>query len=105
MARRSYVQIKIDGEYKLVPKDEAHRYRPNKSAMIMPDIDPFVSPIDKSVIGGRAARREHMRKHGVIDVGNEKLKPGIKKDTGIDREGLRRELYHVYENVSQEGPR
>ena len=32
----------------------------------IPDIDPFVSPIDKTVIGSRSALRAHCRAHDVV---------------------------------------
>lgn len=43
---------------KLIPASE---YVPpsNRSAFIRADIGPFVSPIDKKVIGGRKQLREH----------------------------------------------
>ena len=103
MARKSFVQIKTDDGYKLVPKEERHLWRENKSASILPDMKPMKSPIDGEIISSRSAYRNHMRKHGVIDVGNEKLKPAKKQYRPDD--GLRRTLYNLYENVSQEGPR
>lgn len=36
--------------------------------MVMPDIEPFVSPIDQSVVSGRAALREHNKRHGVTNA-------------------------------------
>ena len=39
----------------------------------MPDIAPFISPIDYTEIRSRSALREHERKHGVRQVGD--LKP------------------------------
>ena len=42
---------------------------------IVKDIEPFISPITGEVIGSRTSRREHMRQHDVIEVGNEKPKP------------------------------
>jgi hypothetical protein len=33
---------------------------------ILPDIEPFVSPIDKSVIGSRSALRTHCKVHDVV---------------------------------------
>lgn len=104
MARKSYVQIKTeDGDYKLVPKDEVDKYR-RRSAEIMPDIEPFKSPIDGTIISSRSKYRDHMKRHGVIDVGNEKLNPGVKKKPKED-DGIIRELHNLWENVSQEGPR
>lgn len=70
MPRETYVLR--DGQ--LVPKHLA-KPLPGRSWNVMPDIEPFVSPIDNSVIGGRRQKREHMKAHGVIDVGNEKLEP------------------------------
>lgn len=34
----------------------------------MPDIEPFVSPVDGSVITGRKALREHNKKHDVTNA-------------------------------------
>ncbi len=34
----------------------------------MPDIEPFVSPVDGTTISGRAALREHNRLHNVTNV-------------------------------------
>jgi len=35
---------------------------------IMPDIEPFVSPVDGKVITGRRALREHNKKHDVTNI-------------------------------------
>jgi len=50
--------------FELVP---ASQYRPpaTKTHEIQADIEPFVSPIDKSVISSRAQLREHNRRHNV----------------------------------------
>ena len=37
----------------------------------MSDIQEFVSPIDKTVIGSRSQIREHERKHNVRQCGND----------------------------------
>lgn len=37
---------------------------------IMRDSDPFISPIDRSYISGRAARREHINRYDVIEAGD-----------------------------------
>jgi hypothetical protein len=81
MPRETYV-IR-DGQ--LVPKHLA-KPLPGKSWNIMSDIEPFVSPIDNQVVGGRRQKREHMKLHGVIDVGNDMgsqkardIPPGLKQ--------------------------
>lgn len=40
--------------------------------MIMPDLQPFVSPIDGKEVSGRAALREHDKRHGVTNVADYK---------------------------------
>lgn len=50
---------------KLVPK---HGGGPSPRIHIQGDYPDHVSPIDGAVIGGRAQRRDHMRRHDVIDA-------------------------------------
>lgn len=58
---------------KIVPKDEAgpHPLAGKRSVYVMSDIEPFVSVVDGSIIGSRTDRREHNRRNGVIDVGDD----------------------------------
>lgn len=44
---------------------------PLRSMHVMGDIQPFVSPIDKTVITSRSQVREHERKHNVYQIGND----------------------------------
>lgn len=61
-----------------------------RSFLVMPDIAPYVSTIDGSVITSRSRHREHLRAHGCIEVGNEKPKaPTHQWDVP---KGLRQEL-------------
>lgn len=39
----------------------------------VPDISPYRSVIDGSVINSRSSHRAHLRQHGCIEVGNERL--------------------------------
>ena len=51
---------------KFVPFDKFKRQsRPR--LQIIEDIEPFQSPIDQSVIGGRKQKRDHMKAHGVVE--------------------------------------
>ncbi len=38
---------------------------------IMRDVEPFRSPVDRSIIGSRSELREHNKRNGVFQVGNE----------------------------------
>lgn len=58
---------------KVLPKEEAgpHPLAAKRSIAVMRDLEPFVSPVDGTVIGSRTDRRAHNKRHGVIDVGND----------------------------------
>tara|TARA_Y100001951_G_scaffold19385_1_gene14489 strand:- start:5138 stop:5392 length:255 start_codon:yes stop_codon:yes gene_type:complete len=51
-----------------IPKKKKKRY---KSYQVMSDIQEFVSPIDRSVIGSRSQLRAHESRHGVKQIGND----------------------------------
>lgn len=38
-----------------------------KGPAVIGDLEPFQSPIDDSAINGRRQRREHMKRHGLVD--------------------------------------
>lgn len=60
------------------------------SAMVMPDIQPYQSVIDGSLITSRSRHREHLSAHGCIEMGNERPKPYQPVWTASD--GLKQEL-------------
>jgi hypothetical protein len=60
--RRSYVQV--DGV--LYEKGTEPKYESNDWPTIMPDLPDFVSPIDGTVVRGRAGLRDHCARHGVV---------------------------------------
>lgn len=62
------------------------------SASIMPDIQPYRSMVDGSRIGGRRQHRDHLRAHGVIEVGNEKMETKLAPPKDTRRERLREQL-------------
>lgn len=64
--RKSYVSV--NGEW--VPKDEYYANLPEPGVMIMPDIQPYRSMCDGSMITSRSKHREHLKVHGVVEVGN-----------------------------------
>jgi hypothetical protein len=43
------------------------------------DMTPFISVVDGSVVTSRSSHREHMRKHDLIEVGNERMPPRTEK--------------------------
>lgn len=104
MAKKSFVQINGQlyekaGDNSVVIAGEkwyciAGHWTPAGSLpaapMVMPDIQPYTSMIDGSLITSRSRHREHLRAHGCIEVGNEKPKPPVQEWTAT--KGLREEL-------------
>jgi hypothetical protein len=89
MARRSFIQI--DGKLyergvDVIPESETRR-----SASIAPDLPDFVSPIDGTVVSGRAGLRDHCRRHGVVPTADLKGLPPKKsvQEYRPDRAGIR----------------
>lgn len=66
---RRFIQIK--GELHEVSQDwtpePAHEYH------VVGDIDPYRSMVDGSIITSRSRHREHLKDHGVVEVGNDSL--------------------------------
>lgn len=63
MPRTSYVYC--EKQKRMVEKSEYYE-REERGPFIRGDIEPFVSPIDGTVIGSRSDLRSHMRKHDVV---------------------------------------
>jgi hypothetical protein len=62
----------------------------------------YVSPIDGAHIASKRAHRDHLKRHGVIELGNEKPKLGAFKPT-IPRESLKREMQQTLERMKSDG--
>lgn len=69
---------------------------------VLNDIDPYISQIDGSLITSRSQHREHLKAHGCIEVGNEKMEP--RKESWIEqkeqKEALRREIAARIDSIS-----
>lgn len=91
MTRKSWVQCPVT--LKLIPKDEYYSGARESGPFVIGDIDPYKSMITGEMINGRRQHREHLRQHGCIEVGNERMKP--KAPTPISREDIRRDLHRV----------
>lgn len=89
----------VDGVWTLIAKDGVYfgtqRQRVQSDfplPQIVRPLPEMVSPIDGEVITDRAQRREHMKKHGVVEAGDRKpmgyknpsfaLKRGLKLNEG-----------------------
>ena len=84
--KKQYVQI--NGE--LIEKIDY--YADPLAPIVMPDIQPYQSMADGSMITSRSQHRAHLRQHNCIEIGNEKMesRAPVVKDTR--REVLREQV-------------
>ena len=94
MARRSWVQINgrlYERGVDVIPEES------RRGPTVMGDLPDFVSPIDGTVVSGRAGLREHCRKHDVVPTADLKglptTPPRYEPDRAAIREEVRRQLY------------
>lgn len=67
--RKRYIQD--PATLKLVPAEEFYARQEINAPMVMPDIQPYRSMIDGTMITSRSEHRSHLRQHGCVEVGNE----------------------------------
>ena len=90
MAKQSFVQINGVLYDKSLPLPEGAG-ESTRSHTVMGDLPDFVSPIDGSVVSGRAGLREHCKKHGVVPTADLKGLPfkQANQEYQPDRAGIR----------------
>lgn len=74
-----------------------HAERSRRAFYIVPDINPYKSPITGEVITSRSKHRDHMRQHEVVEVGNERMKP--RKPTPMP--DVRRDIHQARQMLEQ----
>jgi hypothetical protein len=103
MPRASYVVR--DGH--LIPKHLAHRQHWQKkkekradlpAPYVMSDIKEFQSPIDGQQITTRSQLRQHLKDHGCIEIGNERIK-SPQRDEKAEREEIAKDIKDAIEMV------
>ena len=75
-----------EGERQWQLKQEMHA-RPPKVNYVIPDIQAYRSMATGEYIQSRSAHRAHLKQHGLIELGNERIKPPEQKpDPTIKRD-------------------
>lgn len=85
-----------DKQGKMIPKEEYYANNVKTEApMIMGDIQPYQSMVTGEEIASRSKHREHLRQHGLIEVGNETkyLENKPKQTDGKLKEMIARQVY------------
>jgi len=97
MARQSFVQINGKLYERGVDTFPEETNEARRSAVVRGDIPDFISPIDGTVVAGRAAMRDHCKRHDVVPTqelkGLPTERPQTAPDRGAIREAIRRQLY------------
>ena len=66
---------------------------------VIEDTKPYQSPLDGKWISSKSQHRKHMREHGVIEVGNEKLTRPISKP--YNPGNIKQDLAEAYDQLTQ----
>lgn len=67
---------------------------------VLSDIDGYQSMADGSWISSRSQHRDHLKRHGCIEVGNERIK---KREPTVPRAAIRQEIKDTVTRMKQEG--
>lgn len=90
MPRITYVQDPVT--LQLVPKDQWVDSREVNAPYVMGDIQPYQSMQTGEMITSRSVHRQHLRQHGLIEIGNEVKAATTPQKPKDDREGRRRAI-------------
>jgi hypothetical protein len=100
MARRSFVQIGGVLYERGVDEIPELAGSGNRSHAVMEDLADFVSPIDGSVVSGRAGLREHCKKHHVVPTAElAGLPPKTMQHNGAPSEAYRQQTRQTIADV------
>lgn len=93
--RYRFIQDPETGE--LIPADE---YRPKAAThhYVMPDIHGYRSMASGEYITSRSRHREELKRHGLIEVGNEIRAATTNRPKPVDRELRRRQIADALNN-------
>ena len=82
MPRKRYIQDPKTG--KLIPAEEWYETR-EQAPFVMPDIQPYQSMADGTMITSRSHHREHLKRHGLVEIGNEINAHMSQQERRVDR--------------------
>ena len=68
---------------------------------VQSDIEGYQSMADGSWISSRSQHRDHLKRHGCIEVGNERSP--MKREVTVPRASIREEIKRTVDRMKQEG--
>lgn len=60
------------------PMPKAGSTLTRRAFSVIRDVETYISPIDRTIIRSRSEHRDHMKRHGVVELGTEKLHAPVK---------------------------
>lgn len=90
----------IDGELVFAREDLPAERNANKHH-VMPDIQPYRSMIDGSIINSRSQHRAHLKAHGCVEIGNDSSVMQPKVKPLAPPPGLKDHLVRSYQQVME----
>lgn len=86
-------------EAAMLSAQEAMKSRSEHPApMVMGDIQPYRNTIDGKPVGGRAQHREFLKRHNVIEVGNER-KAAMGTTVAVNKDDIARDIKETMEQL------
>jgi hypothetical protein len=95
--KKTYVYV--DG--KLVEKGSDEHLDKLYGPFVMPDIQPYQSMIDGSMITSRSIHRDHLKQHNCFEVGNEKMETKLPPPKDTRKEVMRQQLSNMTHKDAQ----
>jgi hypothetical protein len=95
----SYWNLPFEGEEADKAWAQKQEMTPKETAMVMSDIDGYVSQIDGSWIKSRSQHRSHLKQHKMIELGNDVPKQHREADMSTQSKEARKQ--HLAEQVYQ----
>ena len=104
--RNNGLTATFDGDGNLLAADDGFFGARNEgesglTVMVQPDIAAYQSQVTGEMITSRSQHREHLRKHGLIEVGNETQSMMKKRDIGVSPESRERRKRLLHQVVDQ----
>src|SRR3990167_2671681 len=75
---------------KVVEASEYHRERAQPGVQLIKDLQPYKSMVTGEMIDGRRSHRDHLKRHDVVELGNEKNYAGKKPELDHPGHDLKR---------------
>jgi len=98
----SYWNLPFEGEEADKAWEQKLEMSPKETAMVMSDIDGYVSQVDGTWIKSRSQHRSHLKQHRMIELGNDVPMQHQKADMSTkSKEARKRQIAEqVYEKLS-----